>query len=71
MRLTRDRGLAEVNLDEMSAYELVGLLERNIPELEPNPGLHSAEDIWHYAGARQLVLLLKNKVLTEQNNALH
>lgn len=68
--LSRDRGLSQVNLSEMTAYELVDLLERSVPELEPFPNTHTTEQLWHHFGARQLVLLLKNKKSVEIENAI-
>lgn len=66
------RGLKDYELDELNSYELIDLLDKLFPRINPIPGTDTPDYIWHCAGRRDLIETLKLKKereLNERRNA--
>ena len=61
------RGLREYDLAQLSAYDLIDLLDELFPRINPIPGTDTIEYIWHKAGERNLIETLTKKKEREQN----
>lgn len=61
------RGLRDLNIGELSSYELVDLLDELYPRMHPQPDVHTHAFIMFEAGKREIVETLLNKKEREQN----
>lgn len=59
--------LRDYDLDRLSAYELIEILDELFPRLLPIPDKHTTTQIWHEAGRRELIETLKQLKEREQN----
>ena len=66
------RGLRDFNLDELTSYELIELLDELNPRWVPQPDVHSKDYIMFEAGKRDLIeslLSKKEREINERRNS--
>ena len=61
------RGLRDIEIDELTSYELIDYLDEIFPRMLPQPDVHSQEYIMFEAGRRDLIETLKQKKERELN----
>lgn len=65
-------GLKDLELDELTSYELIEWLDKLFPRLLPKPDVHTMDYIMHEAGRRDLIETLlqkKERELNERRNS--
>jgi hypothetical protein len=66
------RGLRDHNLDELTGYELIDLLDELNPRWVPQPDIHSKDYIMFESGKRDLIetlLSIKEREINERRNS--
>jgi len=66
------RGLRDYELDDLTSYELIDILDKLFPRILPIPSTDTMEHIWYKAGERALIELLlqkKERELNERRNS--
>lgn len=66
------KGLVNIELDNMTTYELIDALDEFYPRMLPQPDVHSQDYIMHEAGKRELIETLmkkKERELHERRNS--